>query len=83
MIDKLQSLVKQFNDLSEKMSAPDVVSDINLYSSLAAIDILSSELAIKNQRKSREKLRRLKIQLDDHRGEDGACPNSNRLPLGD
>ena len=35
MIDKLQSLVKQFNDLSEKMSAPDVVSDIKLYSSLA------------------------------------------------
>lgn len=53
------------------------------YVMLAAIDILSSELAIKNQRKSREKLRRLKIQLDDHRGEDGACPNSNRLPLGD
>ena len=35
MIDKLQSLVKQFNNLSDKMSEPDVVSDIKLYSSLA------------------------------------------------
>jgi RpiR family carbohydrate utilization transcriptional regulator len=53
------------------------------YVMLAAIDILSSELAIKNQRKSREKLRRLKVQLDDHRDEDNTCPSSNRLPLGD
>jgi len=35
MIDKLQSLIKQFNDLSDKMSNPDIVSDIKLYSSLA------------------------------------------------
>ena len=35
MIDKLQSLIKQFNDLSEKMSDSDIVSDIKLYSSLA------------------------------------------------
>ena len=35
MIDKLQSLIKQFNDLSKKMSEPDIVSDIKLYSSLA------------------------------------------------
>lgn len=53
------------------------------YAMLAAIDILSSELAIKNQRKSREKLRRIKTQLDEHRGEDGVCQNSKRLPLGD
>lgn len=53
------------------------------YVMLAAIDILSSELAITNQRKSREKLRRLKVQLDTHRGEDSDCVQSNRLPLGD
>ena len=35
MIDKLQRLIKQFNDLSKKMSAPDIVSDIKLYSKLA------------------------------------------------
>lgn len=53
------------------------------YVMLAAIDILSSELAVQNQRKSREKLRRLKIQLDEHRDEAGSGPSSNRLPLGD
>ncbi|WP_254849503.1 MULTISPECIES: MurR/RpiR family transcriptional regulator [Thalassotalea] len=47
------------------------------YVMLAAIDILASELAVKNQRKSREKLRRLKVQLDQHRG------SSQWLPLGD
>ena len=35
MIDKLKSLIKQFNDLSEKMSNPDIISDIKKYSSLA------------------------------------------------
>lgn len=53
------------------------------YVMLAAIDILSSELAIANQRKSREKLRRLKIQLDTHREEEDSSVDSNRLPLGD
>ena len=53
------------------------------YVMLAAIDILSSELAITNQRKSREKLRRLKIQLDTYREDDGLSVQSNRLPLGD
>ncbi len=57
------------------------------YVMLAAIDILSSELAMKNQRKSREKLRRLKIQLDSHREESSESnsgdSHSNRLPLGD
>ena len=47
------------------------------YVMLAAIDILASELAVKNQRKSREKLRRLKVHLDEHRNV------SERLPLGD
>jgi RpiR family carbohydrate utilization transcriptional regulator len=59
------------------------------YVMLAAIDILSTELAMKNQRKSREKLRRLKVHLDSHRGQcNDAVINNNekkakRLPLGD
>jgi RpiR family carbohydrate utilization transcriptional regulator len=55
------------------------------YVMLAAIDILSSELAITNQRKSREKLRRLKVQLDQHRKETNNAEDldSSRLPLGD
>ncbi len=48
------------------------------YVMLAAIDMLASEIAIKNQRKCREKLRRLKLHLDEHRKEAG-----QRLPLGD
>ncbi|MBU3021347.1 MurR/RpiR family transcriptional regulator [Aestuariibacter sp. A3R04] len=47
------------------------------YVMLAAIDMLSSELAVKHQRRSREKLRRLKVHLDEHRHMDG------RMPLGD
>jgi len=47
------------------------------YVMMAAIDILASELAVKNQRKSREKLRRIKVHLDEHR------QNNGRLPLGD
>lgn len=55
------------------------------YVMLAAIDILSSELAMKNQRKSREKLRRLKVQLDQHKKGPRSAKTSGtvRLPLGD
>ncbi|MGB1199920.1 MAG: MurR/RpiR family transcriptional regulator [Cognaticolwellia aestuarii] len=59
------------------------------YVMLAAIDILSSELAMKNQRKSREKLRRLKTHLDAHREQHRTTnsevidENLQRLPLGD
>lgn len=53
------------------------------YVMLAAIDILSSEIAIINQRKSREKLRRLKTQLDTYREEHGSSVKASRLPLGD
>ena len=35
MIDKLESLIVQFNDISKKMSDPDIVSDVQQYSSLA------------------------------------------------
>lgn len=47
------------------------------YVMMAAIDILASEIAIKNQRKSREKLRRVKLHLDEHRN------SHDRAPLGD
>lgn len=47
------------------------------YVILAAIDVLVTELAVKNRRKTRENLRRLKQTLDQHR--DGHI----RLPLGD
>lgn len=47
------------------------------YAMMAAIDIVASDIAVKNQRKSREKLRRLKLQLDEHRNSHG------RVPLGD
>lgn len=47
------------------------------YVMMAAIDVLATELAIKNKRKSREKLRRLKHNLDIYKH------GSDRLPLGD
>ncbi|WP_105168699.1 MurR/RpiR family transcriptional regulator [Pseudoalteromonas sp. T1lg23B] len=54
------------------------------YAMMAAVDILSSEVAMKNQRRSKEKLRRLKVQLDKHRNEaSGAYPMDKRFPLGD
>ncbi|MGB0935957.1 MAG: MurR/RpiR family transcriptional regulator [Colwellia sp.] len=58
------------------------------YVMLAAIDILSNELAMKNQRKSREKLRRIKTHLDAYREpfqheHSEHEENNNRLPLGD
>ncbi|MFT4925829.1 MAG: RpiR family carbohydrate utilization transcriptional regulator [Phenylobacterium sp.] len=58
------------------------------YAMLAAIDTLVSEVAVKNQRKSREKLRRLKLHLDQHRDQhrdqhQQPDKTSKRLPLGD
>lgn len=47
------------------------------YAMLAAIDVLALELALRHRERSRDKLRRLKITLDAHRGGD------NRQPLGD
>lgn len=47
------------------------------YVMLAAIDVLATEVAIKHKRKSREKLRRLKHHLDNHKH------GNDRLPLGD
>ena len=51
---------------------------------MAAIDILSSEIATKNQRRSKEKLRRLKTNLDQHRIlNSDMTPADTRFPLGD
>lgn len=47
------------------------------YVMMAAIDMLASEIAVLNQKKSRDKLRRLKHHLDEHR------KGPDRLPLGD
>ncbi|RRS08399.1 MurR/RpiR family transcriptional regulator [Pseudoalteromonas sp. J010] len=54
------------------------------YVMMAAVDILSSEVAIRNQKRSREKLRRLKTQLDQHRDKSSNSPPADkRFPLGD
>jgi len=47
------------------------------YAMLAAVDVLASEVAICTQKKSREKLRRIKYQLDEYRS------SNHRAPLGD
>lgn len=47
------------------------------YVMMAAIDVLVTEVAIKQKHKTREKLRKLKVNLDNYRGK------SDRLPLGD
>lgn len=47
------------------------------YAMLLAIDILATELALIHQDDTKEKLRRIKLALDEYRG------GPNRLPLGD
>lgn len=47
------------------------------YAMLAAVDVLASEVAILTQKKSREKLRRIKHELDEYR------QGPDRAPLGD
>ncbi|EAR55502.1 Transcriptional regulator [Photobacterium sp. SKA34] len=47
------------------------------YAMLALVDVISMAIAVKNKRRSRDKLRRLKIALDAHRG------GLERQPLGD
>jgi len=47
------------------------------YVMMAAIDVLVTEVAIKQKHKTREKLRKLKVNIDNYRGK------SDRLPLGD
>ncbi|WP_459617356.1 MurR/RpiR family transcriptional regulator [Bordetella sp. 2513F-2] len=47
------------------------------YAMLLAIDLLATELALARQDDTRERLRRIKLALDEYRG------GPNRLPLGD
>lgn len=47
------------------------------YAVLALLDVLSMALAVTHKRRSRDRLRRLKVALDSHRG------GGNRQPLGD
>ncbi|MBU0525953.1 MULTISPECIES: MurR/RpiR family transcriptional regulator [Pseudomonas] len=47
------------------------------YGMLLAIDVLATELALANPEDNQERLRRIKLALDDYRGGD------DRLPLGD
>ncbi|MDO6704965.1 MurR/RpiR family transcriptional regulator [Photobacterium sp. 1_MG-2023] len=47
------------------------------YAMMALIDVLSTELALSQKRRSRDRLRRLKLALDNHRG------GGDRQPLGD
>ena len=47
------------------------------YAMMAAVDMLALGLALRHRSRTRDKLRRLKITLDAHRGGD------NRQPLGD
>ncbi len=47
------------------------------YAMLALVDVLSMELAVNHKRRSRDRLRRLKLALDTHR------TGSDRQPLGD
>ncbi len=47
------------------------------YAMLAVIDVLATEIAKANKRRSRDKLRRIKLSLDSHRAGD------DRQPLGD
>jgi len=47
------------------------------YAMLLAIDILATEMALARQEQTQERLRRIKLALDEYRG------GPNRLPLGD
>jgi len=47
------------------------------YAMLAMVDVLATSLAVANKRQSRDRLRRIKLALDIHRG------GADRQPLGD
>jgi DNA-binding MurR/RpiR family transcriptional regulator len=47
------------------------------YAMMLAIDLLATELAMARQEETRDRLRRIKLALDEYRG------GPNRLPLGD
>ncbi|MDD1795453.1 MurR/RpiR family transcriptional regulator [Enterovibrio sp. ZSDZ42] len=68
--DLVFPIVTQETDFIYKPSA-------SRYAMLALIDVLAMELAVSHKRRSRDRLRRLKLALDAHRG------GVDRQPLGD
>ncbi|MNF11919.1 DNA-binding transcriptional regulator HexR [compost metagenome] len=66
----LLALVVQENDYIYKPSS-------SRYAMLAMVDVLATALAMANKRQSRDRLRRIKLALDSHRG------GADRQPLGD
>jgi DNA-binding MurR/RpiR family transcriptional regulator len=68
--DVLLALVVQENDYIYKPSS-------SRYTMLAMVDVLATALAMANKRQSRDRLRRIKLALDSHRG------GADRQPLGD
>ncbi|MBY5236962.1 MurR/RpiR family transcriptional regulator [Klebsiella aerogenes] len=68
--DLLLPLLVSENDYIFKPSA-------SRYAMLAIVDVLATELAMANKPQAKDRLRRIKLALDDHR--DGV----DRLPLGD
>ncbi|MGO3567163.1 MAG: MurR/RpiR family transcriptional regulator [Serratia grimesii] len=68
--DALLPLVVHENDYIYKPSA-------SRYAMLAMVDVLATSLAVANKRQSRDRLRRIKLALDSHRG------GADRQPLGD
>ncbi|PKF79416.1 transcriptional regulator [Vibrio sp. vnigr-6D03] len=68
--DIVLPIVTQETDFIYKPSA-------SRYAMLALVDVLSMELAVSHKRRSRDRLRRLKVALDSHRG------GGDRQPLGD
>lgn len=68
--DALLPLVVHENDYIYKPST-------SRYAMLAMVDVLATSLAVVNKRQSRDRLRRIKLALDSHRG------GTDRQPLGD
>lgn len=68
--DLVLPIVTQETDFIYKPSA-------SRYAMLAIVDVIAMELAVSYKRRSRDKLRRLKLALDTHRG------GEDRQPLGD
>ncbi|CUW02653.1 HTH-type transcriptional regulator RpiR [Serratia grimesii] len=68
--DALLPLVVHENDYIYKPST-------SRYAMLAMVDVLATSLAVANKRQSRDRLRRIKLALDSHRG------GTDRQPLGD
>ncbi|MCH8539008.1 MAG: MurR/RpiR family transcriptional regulator [Alkalimonas sp.] len=80
-ITKPDSPLAQHADLILPIQAPETdyifKPSASRYAMLAIIDVLATEVAKMNKRRSRDKLRRVKLSLDSHRGGD------ERQPLGD